>query len=60
MMDMICIVLKKSYYSQPLLQLLFWKYLPTEFLRYLLELLKVSIVPLKKRTVKQIPPVLLG
>ena len=24
-MDMICIVLKKTYYSQPLLQLLFWK-----------------------------------
>ena len=60
MMDMICIVLKKKLLFATSFQLLFWKYLPTEFLRYLLELLKVSIVPLKKRTVKQIPPVLLG
>ena len=32
---------------------------PTEFLRYMLDLLKVSTIPLKKLTVKQIPSLLL-
>ena len=33
--------------------------LPTKFLRYMLDLLKVSTIPLKKLTVKQIPSLLL-
>ena len=37
----------------------FEKQLPISFLRYLLVLLKVSIVSLKKRTVKQVASVLL-
>ena len=36
----------------------FQKEIQTKFLRYLLDLLKVSIVPLKKRTVKEVASVL--
>ena len=57
-MDKICIVLKKTI-TRSLFCSCLERNLPTEFLRYLLELLKVSIVPLKKRTVKQIHSVLL-
>ena len=57
-MDMI-IVVKKSIIRNLFCSYCFEKILPTEFLRYLLDLLSVSIVPLKKRTVKQIPSVLL-
>ena len=56
-MDMI-IVVKKSIIRNLFSSCCFEKILPTEFLRYLLDLLSVSIVPLKKRTVKQIPSVL--
>ena len=46
---------QKTYYMHPLFQLLFWKRkLPIGFLRYLLDLLKVSIVPLKKCTVDKL------
>ena len=53
-MDTICIVLKKTIYRSLFCNCFLERNLPTEFLRYLLELLKVSIVPLKKRIVKQI------
>ena len=46
-------------YSIPLLQLLFRKKLTNYIFKIPIVLLKVSTVPLKKRTVKQIPSVFL-
>ena len=58
-MDMICIVLKKTITRNLPCSCCFEKKLPIEFLGYLLDLLKVSIAPLKKLTVKQVASVLL-
>ena len=58
-MDMIYIVLKKKTITRILFcSSCFEKKLPIIFLRYLSDLLKGSIVPLKKRTVKQLASVL--
>ena len=47
-MDMICIVLKKNYYSQPLLQLLFWKKLTNWIFKKPIGPTQSSKVSLKK------------